>query len=78
MSEDYRREIREIPDNGCYENLSKALASYGIIPEDIRKPFNLNQHMKIDGKTGKMEHTQVRPRRGITWTCEQKGICWWH
>lgn len=64
LSEYYPREIREIPDHGCYENLSKALASYGIIPEDIPSPFNLNQHMKIDGTTGKMEHTQVRPKEG--------------
>src|SRR4029450_3198628 len=56
--------FKEIPDHGCYENLSKALASYGIFPEDIPSPFNLNQHMKIDGGTGKMEHTQIRPRDG--------------
>jgi hypothetical protein len=64
LGEYYPRQISEIPDHGCYENLSKALASYGIIPEDIPSPFNLNQHMKIDGVTGKMEHTQVRPRPG--------------
>jgi uncharacterized protein YcgI (DUF1989 family) len=60
----YPREIKEIPDHGCYENLSKAVAPYGIIPEDIPSPFNLNQHMKIDGVTGKMKHTQVRPKEG--------------
>jgi hypothetical protein len=64
LGEYYPRQISEIPDHGCYENLSKALTSYGIIPEDIPSPFNLNQHMKIDGATGKMEHTQVRPRPG--------------
>lgn len=64
LAEYYPREIKEIPDHGCYENLSKALASYGIIPEDIPSPFNLNQHMTIDGVTGKMEHTQVRPPDG--------------
>jgi uncharacterized protein YcgI (DUF1989 family) len=64
LGEYYPREIQEIPDHGCYENLSKALASYGIIPEDIPSPFNLNQHMKIDGETGKMEHTQLRPKEG--------------
>jgi len=52
LAEYYPREIKEIPDHGCYENLSKAVASYGIIPEDIPSPFNLNQHMIIDGKTG--------------------------
>ena len=64
LGEYYPREIKEIPDHGCYENLSKAVASYGIFPEDIPSPFNLNQHMKIDGVTGKMEHTQIRPKDG--------------
>jgi uncharacterized protein YcgI (DUF1989 family) len=64
LGEYYPRQIDEIPDHGCYENLSRALASYGIMPEDIPSPFNLNQHMKIDGATGRMEHTQVRPQPG--------------
>jgi uncharacterized protein YcgI (DUF1989 family) len=64
LGEYYPREIKEIPDHGCYENLTRAVASYGIIPEDIPSPFNLNQHMKIDGTTGRMEHTQVRPKSG--------------
>jgi uncharacterized protein len=64
LGEYYPRQIAEIPDHGCYENLSKALAPYGILPEDIPSPFNLNQHMKIDGATGRMEHTQVRPQPG--------------
>jgi uncharacterized protein YcgI (DUF1989 family) len=64
LAEYYPREIKEIPDHGCYENLSKAVAGYGIAPEDIPSPFNLNQHMKIDGTTGRMEHTQVRPKPG--------------
>jgi len=59
---DYQDE--EIPDHGCYENLSRALAAYGIVPEDIPNPFNLNQHMKIDGATGRMDHTTVRARPG--------------
>jgi uncharacterized protein YcgI (DUF1989 family) len=64
LGEYYPREIKEIPDHGCYENLSKVLAPFGIIPEDIPSPFNLNQHMKIDGITGKMEHTPNRPAEG--------------
>ena len=59
---DYQDE--EIPDHGCYENLSRALAAYGIVPEDIPNPFNLNQHMKIDGATGRMDHTTVRAKPG--------------
>jgi uncharacterized protein YcgI (DUF1989 family) len=64
LGEYYPREITEIPDHGCYENLSRALASYKIQPEDIPSPLNLNQHMQIDGVTGKMEHTQIRPEPG--------------
>jgi uncharacterized protein YcgI (DUF1989 family) len=64
LGEYYPRQIDEIPDHGCYENLSRALGPYGIIPEDIPSPLNLNQHMKIDGTTGRMEHTQVRPKPG--------------
>jgi len=66
LQEYYHRDFKEdeIPDHGCYENLSRALASYGIDPEDVPNPWNLNQHMIIDGKTGKMEHTTVRAKPG--------------
>ncbi len=66
LKEYYHRDFKEdeIPDHGCYENLSRALAPYGIDPEDIPNPWNLNQHMIIDGKTGKMEHTTVRAKPG--------------
>ena len=66
LREYYHRDFKEdeIPDHGCYENLSRALAAYGIVPEDIPNPWNLNQHMIIDGKTGKMEHTTVRAKPG--------------
>jgi len=62
----YHRDYKEdeIPDHGCYENLSRSLAAYGIAPEDIPNPFNLNQHMKIDGATGRMDHTTVRAKPG--------------
>ena len=66
LREYYHRDYKDedIPDHGCYENLSRALAPYGIEPEDIPSPWNLNQHMIIDGKTGKMEHTTVRAKPG--------------
>ena len=54
----------EIPDHGCWENLSRALEPYGIAPEDIPSPFNLFQTMKIDGTTGRLEHTKIRPKPG--------------
>lgn len=60
----YHREIDEVPDHGCWENLGQALKPYGILPEDIPSPFNLYQTMKIDGVTGRMEHTTVRPKPG--------------
>ena len=66
LREYYHRDFKdeEIPDHGCYENLSRVLAPHGIAPEDIPNPFNLNQHMIIDGKTGVMEHTTVRAKPG--------------
>jgi uncharacterized protein YcgI (DUF1989 family) len=63
LREYYKRDV-EIPDHGCWENLSRALEPYGIAPEDIPSPFNLYQTMKIDGVTGRMEHTTIRPKPG--------------
>ncbi|MDP6559263.1 MAG: urea carboxylase-associated family protein [Candidatus Binatia bacterium] len=62
----YHRDYKdsEIPDHGCWENLSAALKPHGIAPEDIPSPFNLNQTMKIDGTTGRMDHTTIRPKEG--------------
>jgi uncharacterized protein YcgI (DUF1989 family) len=64
LREYYHRDFQdsEIPDHGCWENLSRALAPYGIAPEDIPSPFNIFQHMIIDGATGRMEHTTIRPK----------------
>ena len=66
LREYYHRDYRDedIPDHGCWENLSGVLAPYGIAPEDVPSPFNLNQHMLIDGATGRMEHTTVRAQPG--------------
>jgi len=66
LREYYHRDFKdeEIPDHGCWENLSQALKPYGIAPEDIPSPFNLYQTMKIDGTTGRMEHTTIRPKPG--------------
>ena len=51
----------DFPDHGCFENLSAALAPYGIPPVDIPAPFNLFQHMLIDMQTGEMVRSTVRP-----------------
>lgn len=64
LREYYHRDYddSEIPDHGCWENLSGVLAPYGIAPEDVPSPFNIFQHMIIDGRTGLMQHTSIRPK----------------
>jgi len=54
----------DIPPRGCFENLSEAMKPYGVTPEDLPNPLNIFQTMKIDGNTGKMEYTYVKPRPG--------------
>jgi len=56
--------VSQLPDHGCFENLSAALTPWGIAPDDIPSPFNIFQDMKIDPETGKLEHSQVRPKPG--------------
>lgn len=62
----YKRAIsvEEIPDHGCWENLISGLDGYDIAPEDIPSPFNMFQHMEVDPKTGRLEHTLLRPKPG--------------
>ena len=66
LLETYNRPLRpeDLPDHGCTENLSAALAPWGIAPEDIPSPFNLFQTLAIDGTTGRMANTSIRPRPG--------------
>ncbi len=45
----------QIPDHGCWENLTGALRPWAIAPEDIPSPFNIFQETKIDGTTGRMD-----------------------
>ena len=52
----------EIPDHGCWENLSEALKPWNIPPEDIPSPFNIFQTMRIDPDTGRMFDTTIRPK----------------
>jgi uncharacterized protein YcgI (DUF1989 family) len=51
----------EIPDHGCWENLTEALKPWSIDPKDIPSTFNIFQTMRIDGETGKMLDTFIRP-----------------
>lgn len=53
-----------LPGHGCWENLSEALRSWNIAPEDIPSPFNIFQYMEIDGRSGRMRHSEKRPRPG--------------
>jgi len=52
----------DIPDHGCLENLTEALKSWDIPPEDIPSPFNIFQTMRIDPETGAMFDTMIRPK----------------
>ena len=52
----------EIPDHGCWENLSEALKPWNIPSEDIPSPFNIFQTMRIDPETGAMFDTMIRPK----------------
>src|ERR671919_1538740 len=42
----------EIPDHGCWENLSAAVRAWNIAPDDVPSPFNIFQCMSIDQDTG--------------------------
>jgi uncharacterized protein YcgI (DUF1989 family) len=44
----------DLPDRGCWENLSESLQPWRIQPEDIPSPFNIFQSMEIDGRSGRM------------------------
>src|SRR5262245_27747282 len=54
--------IEEIPDHGCWENLSAALKPWNILPDDVPSPFNIFQCMRIDPETGIMYDTMIRPK----------------
>jgi uncharacterized protein YcgI (DUF1989 family) len=66
MRQKYLRDIswEELPDHGCWENLSRALEPHGIALEDIPSPLNLFQHMDIDATTGHMTNSRLRPPEG--------------
>ena len=51
----------EIPDHGCWENLSEAVKPWNISPDDVPSPFNIFQCMRIDPETGIMYDTMIRP-----------------
>lgn len=55
------KKAEEIPDHGCWENLSEAVRPWNISPDDIPSPFNIFQCMRIDPETGAMYDTMIRP-----------------
>lgn len=56
------KDKKDIPDHGCWENLSAALKNWHIEPEDIPSPFNIFQSMAIDPDNGRMLDTFIRPK----------------
>jgi uncharacterized protein len=56
------KKAEEIPDHGCWENLSTAVKPWKISPDDVPSPFNIFQCMRIDPETGAMYDTMIRPR----------------
>jgi uncharacterized protein YcgI (DUF1989 family) len=56
------KKAEEIPDHGCWENLSEAVKPWNISPDDVPSPFNIFQCMRIDPETGIMYDTMVRPQ----------------
>ena len=52
------------PEHGCWENLTEALKPWQIPAEDVPSPLNVFQTMEIDGKTGAMRYSTIRPKIG--------------
>jgi len=57
------RNMTKFPDHGCWENLTEALKPWDIPPEDIPSPFNIFMTLEIDGQSGAMKDTTIRPSR---------------
>jgi uncharacterized protein YcgI (DUF1989 family) len=55
------KKAEEIPDHGCWENLSGAVKPWNIAPDDVPSPFNIFQCMRIDPDTGVLYDTMIRP-----------------
>ena len=56
------KKAEEIPDHGCWENLTNAVKSWNIAADDVPSPFNIFQCMRIDSDTGIMYDTMIRPK----------------
>ena len=61
------KKTEEIPDHGCWENLSSALRPWNISPDDVPSPFNIFQCMRIDPETGEvLECLEMPPGVGVS------------
>ena len=56
------KKAEDIPDHGCWENLSDAVKPWNILPDDVPSPFNIFQCLRIDAETGIMYDTMIRPK----------------
>jgi len=56
--------LEELPDHGCWENLTEALKPWNIPAYDIPSPFNIFQTIAINAKTGVMVKSTTRPKPG--------------
>jgi uncharacterized protein YcgI (DUF1989 family) len=56
------KKAEEIPDHGCWENLSEALKPWRIAADDVPSPFNIFQCMRVDPDSGIMYDTMIRPK----------------
>jgi len=77
MQASYLREFthEDLPDHGCWENLTEAVRPWGILPEDIPAPFNIFQTLEIDPVSGRMTNTAIRPRNGARVTMRAEMDC---
>jgi len=56
------RAVQQVPTHGCWENLIEALKPWNIASEDIPNPFNIFMTMEVDGDSGALNMTKVRPK----------------
>lgn len=57
---------KSVPGHGCHENLTTALAPWGIAAEQVPMPLNLFQHTEIDTASGTIAPAPLRPHRPLT------------
>jgi len=52
------------PHHGCQGNLERALAPYGIVPDDIPIAFNVFMNVEVDSASGKIDVRPPKSRPG--------------